>query len=60
MPGEWCGGGGGVEGLGRVVMGTVGVDKVIKCHKVIKCIHDVIISSNVRFCPTGVLIIVPV
>lgn len=26
---------GGVEGLGRVVMGTVGVDKVIKCIEMI-------------------------
>ena len=37
-------------------MGTVGVDETIKCIEIIRCysiIHDLIISSNVRFCPTG-------
>ena len=37
-------------------MGTVGVDGAIKCFEIIRCysiIHDLIISSNVRFCPTG-------
>ena len=38
-----------------MVVGTVGVDEAIKCID-IRCysiIHDLIISSNVRFCPTG-------
>ena len=43
-------------------MGTVGVDEEIKCTEIMcySIIHDLIISSNVRFCPTGVLIFVTV